>query len=368
MITDDVAHAIALNAVCPYFTMFPLNFPVRILRSQAKKNEHVLDPFCGRGTTNFAARLLGLRSLGIDSSPVAAAITAAKIASATPDEIVEEAAAIITSTPSRTRPRGEFWQRAYHASVMDKLCRLRSGLLQDCSTDARRALRGIILGALHGPRTKGLPSYFSNQCTRTYAPKPRYATNFWRSRKLAPPKVDVLGVIRRRAERYYLGNLPRGLGEVHLGDSRDEQSFSASTHGEFTWIITSPPYYGMRTYIPDQWLRNWFLGGPDVVSYSAEGQLVHSSPKDYVSELRQVWQNSAKVCRDGARLVIRFGGISDRRADPLDLVKQSLKESDWTVETIRQAGLASKGKRQADSFLRERSNPMMEYDVWARLV
>lgn len=368
MIADNAAHAVALNAVCPYFTMFPLDFPVRILRSQAKKNEHVLDPFCGRGTTNFAARLLGLRSLGIDSSPVAAAITAAKIASATPDEIVEEAEVIIDSVSLRTRPRGEFWRRAYHPSVLDNLCRLRAGLLHDCSTDARRALRGIILGALHGPRTKGVPSYFSNQCTRTYAPKPRYATNFWRSRKLVPPKVDVLSVIRKRADRYFSSDLPRGLGEVYLGDSRDEQSFSASAHSEFAWIITSPPYYGMRTYIPDQWLRNWFLGGPDVVSYSADGQLVHSSPADYVSELRQVWQNSAKVCRDGARLVIRFGGIRDRRADPLDLVKQSLEEPDWTIQTIRQAGLATKGKRQADSFLRKRSSPMMEYDVWARLV
>lgn len=368
MKVEKAAQAVALNAVCPYFTMFPLDFPMRILRSQAKKNDRILDPFCGRGTTNFAARLLGLRSLGIDSSPIAAFITAAKLASATPKQIVDEAQAIIRSVRPSPLPRGAFWKRAYHPSVLETLCRLRAGLLQDCSTDARRALCGIVLGALHGPRTKGLPSYFSNQCTRTYAPKPRYATNFWRSRKLAPPKVDVVDVIRRRAERYFSSCLPRGLGKVHLGDSRNEESFGSCERSEFAWIITSPPYYGMRTYIPDQWLRNWFLGGQDVVSYSVDGQLVHSSPDDYVSELRQVWENAAEVCRDSARLVIRFGGIRDRRADPLDLVKQSLKETDWKVETIQQAGLATKGKRQSDSFLRQRSSPMMEYDVWARLV
>lgn len=368
MIVTEAAQGIVLNAVCPYFTMFPLDFPIRILRSRAKKNEHVLDPFCGRGTTNFAARLLGLRSLGIDSSPVAAAITATKLASAKPDEIVKEAEEIIGSGVSGPRPEGEFWQRGYHAGVLNKICRLRAGLLQDCSTDARWALRGIILGALHGPRTKGLPSYFSNQCTRTYAPKPTYATNFWRSRGWVPPEVDVLDIIRRRAERYFSEDLPQSLGDVHLGDSRQEEPFGSSAHNEFAWIITSPPYYGMRTYIPDQWLRIWFLGGPDTVSYSSNGQIIHSSPDNYASELRQVWQNSAKVCRDGARLVIRFGGIRDRHVDPLDLVKRSLKGSDWTIQTIRQAGLATKGKRQADSFLRKRSSPMMEYDVWARLV
>ena len=66
--------AMALNAICPYFTMFPLGFPLRILRERAARADWVLDPFCGRGTTNYAARVLGLPSLGVDSSPVAVAI------------------------------------------------------------------------------------------------------------------------------------------------------------------------------------------------------------------------------------------------------------------------------------------------------
>jgi hypothetical protein len=41
-------------------------------------------------------------------------------------------------------------------------------------------------------------------------------------------------------------------------------------------IVTSPPYYGMRTYLPDQWIRNWFLGGPPEVDYSIKGQLPHT--------------------------------------------------------------------------------------------
>jgi hypothetical protein len=57
----------ALNAVCPYFTMYPLSFPLKILQRHAQPESWVLDPFCGRGTTNYAARLLGLPTIGIDS-------------------------------------------------------------------------------------------------------------------------------------------------------------------------------------------------------------------------------------------------------------------------------------------------------------
>ena len=38
----------ALNGVCPYFTMFPLAFPLKILKSRARESDLVLDPFCGR--------------------------------------------------------------------------------------------------------------------------------------------------------------------------------------------------------------------------------------------------------------------------------------------------------------------------------
>jgi DNA modification methylase len=69
----------ALNAICPYFTMFPLEYPLRVLRVHRKDQPIVMDPFCGRGTTLFAARQLGLQAHGIDSSPVAVAIARAKL-------------------------------------------------------------------------------------------------------------------------------------------------------------------------------------------------------------------------------------------------------------------------------------------------
>jgi len=345
--------------------MFPLDFPLNILQREAQPGDVVLDPFCGRGTTNFAARLLGLRSLGVDSSPVAVAITAAKLATATVDEILAEARRIL-EREARQIPAGEFWQWAFHPDVLNALCRFREAFLEDCTTGARIALRGIILGALHGPKQKAFPSYFSNQSPRTYAPKPAYAVRFWQGRGLVPEPVDVLAIIERRARRYY-GTLPPVTATARLADSREPTALQPeSPETRFNWVITSPPYYGMRTYIPDQWLRHWFVGGPDVVDYTTRDQVVHSSPQDFAADLRRVWRNASSVCAEGATMVIRFGGITDRRADPLCIIEDSLEESGWLIQTIKDAGTSRSGKRQADTFLRNKTTPMPEYDVWAR--
>lgn len=356
-----------LNGLCPYFTMFPLSFPLGILQRRSRPGHAVLDPFCGRGTTNFAARLLGLTSLGVDSSPVATAVTAAKLVSASPASILNVLDRILGSEIVHQVPQGEFWEWAFDAEVLHTLSKLRQALIRDCRSSARVALRGIVLGALHGPRQKFVPSYFSNQSPRTFAPKPGYAVRFWKAHRQKPQQIDVRKVIVHRAHRFYGCAVPRVDSHVSLADSRDKAALDPATaRRRFNWVVTSPPYYGMKTYVPDQWLRNWFVGGPSNVDYTLSGQLTHSGPDEFARDLRSVWVNAWGACAAGARLVIRFGGIRDRNVEPLELLKESLTQSGWKIETVRSAGNAQDGRRQAHSFLRVRTNPVLEYDVWAR--
>lgn len=358
-----------LNAICPYFTMFPLDFPLGVLSRNQEPGGAVIDPFCGRGTTNFAARLCSLPTAGIDTSPVAKAATAARLAHAEPKEITAAVDVILNRHDPVEVPKGDFWELAYRGDVLEDVCRLRSALLGDwAATDTAAALRGIVLGALHGPIGRVKQSYFSNQCPRTYAPKPAYAVRFWTERGLVPPKANVLEIVGERAERYYGHPLPTITGSAIQGDSRCGATVEAACAeiGELGWIITSPPYLGMRTYGADQWLRNWFLGGKSEVEYSAIDQLSHASEVDFANNLRQVWRNVGRYCRPGATMVVRFGAIGSRPVDePANLLKMSLERTHWVATDLEYAYSADRGKRQANTFSLTSRRPRDEVDVWA---
>jgi hypothetical protein len=346
--------------------MFPLAFPLTILR-RASAEDWVLDPFCGRGTTLYAARLLGLPCVGVDSNPVAAAIASAKLCHVTPDDVATLAERLlVTSDPNVVRPTGDFWEGCFHPDTLAELCKLRARLLQRCSTQTEVALRAVLLGILHGPVNKGLPTYLSNQMPRTYATKPNPAVNYWRKRGLVPMRVGTLDATRRRAA-FTFARLPAPVaGRVFQADSR---RLRLPRRRRFRWVITSPPYYGMRTYFPDQWLRNWFVGGPDTVSYAVADQLPHSGEEAFVVGLAAVWQRTAAVCEAGATLAVRFGTLPSVSKDPRGMLLRSLREADagWRVTTIRNAGTAQQGKRQYEQFGASKSDPIEEIDLYAKL-
>jgi hypothetical protein len=260
-------------------------------------------------------------------------------------------------------PFGEFWSLAYHERTLTQICQLREALLNECSSSTRILLRSIILGALHGPRPKGKPSYFSNQSPRTFAPKPNYAVKFWTEHGMYPDDIDVLPIIKTRADRYLSAPLPDIDSKVEIGDSRIAGAFSDMPKARF--IVTSPPYFGMRTYLPDQWLRLWFLGGPDYVEYRQhEWQLNHSSAAHFAVELSGVWKNVASLATAEGRLIIRYGGIHDRAVDPMDVLKKSLIDSNWKMVTARAVPDSDNGRRQARQFQTEPKKAIVEHDVY----
>lgn len=356
-----------LNAICPYYTMFPLSFPLSVL-SNASTDERVLDPFAGRGTTLFAARLLGIESVGIDSSAVAAHLAAAKLAYCSATDVVQLATEVLENyVADEEMPHGEFWDWAYDRETLSEICTLRSYLSAptEAESDVRIMLRALLMGILHGPKNKSTPTYLSNQMPRTYATKPGAAVRFWKARDLHPERVPVLDAIRRRAE-YTLSALPRRIsGSVARADSRDYLRDSEECIGSFDWVITSPPYFGMRSYIPDQWLRNWFIGSAPIVEYRENGQVGGNSENGFVDALADVWAKAADVCNSGARLVIRFGSLPSLRKDPLTIVQRSIKESTaWHVDRIDSAGVPPDSRRQASQF-KASGKYVDEVDVWA---
>jgi hypothetical protein len=131
-----------LNAICPYFTMFPLTFPLARL-SRAQRNQQVLDPFCGRGTTNFAARLLGLASVGIDTNPVAVSIASAKLVAPAVDEVVTLCGKILGSRKIPDDiPNEPFWRWAFAPKTLIEICKLRDFFKREFGLNAKSELGG----------------------------------------------------------------------------------------------------------------------------------------------------------------------------------------------------------------------------------
>jgi hypothetical protein len=359
----------ALNAICPYFTMFPLEYPNRVLKRHLKEEPVVLDPFCGRGTTLFSARQFGFSAWGIDASPVAVAIAKAKLASCDIEAPLQLAAKLIADTDPAELPNSPFFSSAYQKSTLRDVCALREGLLElESETDASSILRAAALGCLHGPLPKHIENagYFSNQMPRTYASKPDYAVKFWKERNLKAPKIDVLRVLRRKIGR--LVGLeqasPCSISHVLHGDAQSKDLYQSISTAPSV-VITSPPYYGMRTYVQDQWLRNWFLGGPDSIDYSAGAQLDHGGQQAFAVSLGKVWGNIANsaASSDSLHMYVRFGIIPSAHVDAKKLFRASLEASGirWREVSVRSAKSADVGKRQADQMKAE-SAAAVEFD------
>lgn len=374
MSTTGMVRQHPLNGICPYYTMFPLDFPKRVLR-HASTDQTVVDPFCGRGTTLFAARESGLISYGIDTSPVAAAISRSKLTTATAESVLDAYDALMHLASPADIPQSPFWDYAYHPETLATLCSLRAALLAAASQPDEppdiTLLRGLVLGALHGPLNQGdVPSsFFSNQMMRTFALKPNYAVRYWSARHLLPPFSDVRAVIARRARRL-LHDVPPMTAPAHVmqSDARHASSYDALPT-TIDWVVTSPPYLGMVTYEVDQWLRLWFLGGPPYPVYGNANQLRHHDIDTFAHDLATVWDQIANHASPDIHMVIRFGALGSRRADYVNLIKQSLQASHapWRLTTVRTAGHAEKGRRQSVSMgKRGRSATIEERDFYVR--
>lgn len=357
----------ALNAICPYFTMFPLEYPTKILKRFKSESPIILDPFCGRGTSLFAARKLGLDAWGIDSSPVAVAIARAKLASCEPHAVVELAEKLLQEQYKVPVPKNEFFSWAYHIDTLTQLCTIRHGLLNlEKDTDESIVLRALCLGALHGPLSKSIDSasYFSNQMLRTFSSKPDYSVRYWKERNMLPPKIDIISVIRKRVFRLHglTDKIPSNFQQVLMGDSRLSKSLEL-VRNDFNTVITSPPYYGMKTYVQDQWLRNWFLGGADYVDYSVNQQLDHNGHAVFADSLGQVWRNMALSNAERLKMFVRFGIIPSAKVDAKKLFLESLEASNvnWKIVSIRNAKTANEGKRQAGQ-MKSNSTAALEFD------
>lgn len=350
------------HALCPYFAMFPESFALRWISRLTKRDEFVLDPFSGRGTTALTAILNGRKSISSDVNDVAFCLTKAKTNAPTLARLLAKLSELerkfySSSQASDIADLPRFFRYAFHQHTLEQILFLRDNL-QWKTKNVDTMIAALALGALHGDSG---PYYFSNQMPRTISTKPAYSIKFWRDNKLRPNYRDVFDILRARSSYRYESIVPRGESHVLQSDVRCLNRPELRRF-DVRCVITSPPYLNVTNFEEDQWLRLWFLGGPDIPTVkrlSKDDR--HLREDSYWKFISDMWHSLGTILSRNAHIVIRIGS----RKLPPAFMKAKLLECSAASgrETFLVSSRVSEIKnRQTDAFRPGSTGCLVEID------
>nr|WP_281408963.1 DNA methyltransferase [Mesorhizobium sp. B2-8-9] len=294
--------------MCPYFAMFPEEYVARQLLAFTRPGDLVLDPFCGRGTTILESALHSRRAIGTDVNLVAACVSGAKAEVPSLAEVLQRLDYLEVNcvADGLLVPEGEFFQYCFHTNTLEELLFLRAELRwREDPVD--RFIAAVALGALHGEAHRS-PNYLSNRMPRTISTKPEYSVRWWKERNLLPERRTVFPILRTLSRSRLSVPAPSGLAKVALQDARNCGEVFAEHQGEVRLMVTSPPYLDTTDYSEDQWLRIWFLGGPERPTRKMSLDDRHTNKENYWDFLAEVWKGTANLLGEEATIAIRIGG------------------------------------------------------------
>jgi hypothetical protein len=298
------------HSICPYFAMFPEAFVRRNVLAWSNRDDIVLDPFSGRGTTVLESLLNGRRGIGVDTNPVAVCLSKAKANPPSFDEIVRRLDAL-ESLSCRFKPNApevtdEFFTLCFHEKTLRQILFLKHALdWRGSSADC--FIAALSLGCLHGESHR-TELCFSNRMPRTISTKPAYSVRWWRANGCVPPHRDVFSILRTSAAYRYGSPPPSVKGRVVEGDVRRARTLLRSYLNRVKLVITSPPYLDITDYHEDQWLRLWFLGGPRKPITGQGKDDRHRRVESYWQFLREAWRGVSPLLQASAQVVVRIGG------------------------------------------------------------
>ena len=142
------------HTMCSYLGTFPASLSRAMISLLSEEGDRVIDPFSGRGTTLLEARLLGRHALVSDLNPMAVALSRAKNADVTYEQVISEIDALRAAYDRpmylpEAHVQPDDILLIYSPETLAQLCYLRRRLLRS-TTDVRAFLLGALLGVMHG--------------------------------------------------------------------------------------------------------------------------------------------------------------------------------------------------------------------------
>ncbi len=276
----------------------------------------IFDPFCGKGTTLLAARLLGFAAYGMDIAPEAVLCTTAKLVGVN----FQSLRSYITSMrliPQPLRRVPSSVRAFFHRRTLAELLSVRDKLICDLksSDDRKRAnatfVAASLLGILHGHASYSL----SISSAHAYSMAPGYVLRYAADHGLKPPVRKVKACLLEKMKRCLDASLPECVQfDVRRGSAISCSSVFPELVGKVDLILTSPPYLNAQTYAKDNWLRLWLLGF-DHKALKPE-YIETGSIQCYKGLMRVVFQELYKMLKPGGRLICIAGDVRSRTHRP----------------------------------------------------
>lgn len=292
---------------------FPLAVALSLLERFGEESSTVLDPFCGKGTTLLAGRLLGRRTFGLDVAPEAVVCTTAKLVDADPDGIQAyiERLPLQHHQPERVPTTVRTF---FHQETLRQLLSIRLKLTRDARSSRERAhtagtfTLATLLGILHGHAAYSL----SIPSAHAYSMSPAYVRRYAREHGLRKPRRDVKACLAAKASRCLSEPIVASPGyRVKLGSVLSLEKHFPDLLGQIDLVLTSPPYLNAQTYAKDNWLRLWLLGYDyrDI----KHAYLQTGSPRGYTDLMTNALRQIGLLLRPGGRLILIAGDVLMRR-------------------------------------------------------
>jgi hypothetical protein len=343
-----------LHSLCSYQGKLKPSIAHFLVSWFSAPGDVVLDPMSGVGTIPFEARRQGRIGIGNDLSPLAYAVTSAKLEPVDFDAVSSalcDLRAFLeqgTSLEDLSRQVDVSWglnksiREYFHPETLRQLLLARCYFLDvgRRGDPAMNLLRASIMHILHGNRPYALSR-------RSHPVTPLAPTGPIEYR----PLMDQL---QRRIDRVLPGLLELASdfpdGVAVEGDFRDVGAYSADV------VITSPPFARSLRFWSSNWMRLWFAGWePDDFKTEPSRYLEMEQRSNY-DPYREFVLASAASLKPGGRLIMHLGETP--KENMVDLIAPYLEPEfkvvfagRENVEDTETHGLTDKGATVAHWYL-----------------
>jgi len=251
------------HGIHPYTAKLIPQIPRYFTEKYTKKNDIVLDPFCGSGTALLEAKLLDRNAIGIDINPLAVLISEVKTTPLNLDEVEFAIKSVMENIKHDDEgitvnfPNIDYWFCKKAQNELSKIKHNIENLDGRFSDDIYKFLLVCFSSIIRKS------SYADPRMAKTYRSKRviEKVKNGW-----VPTPIQYFGeALDKNFERVKLLsdilNTNNNYVKVFQGDARETSIILKQKKiKKVDFIITSPPYINAQDYFRSYKLELWWLG------------------------------------------------------------------------------------------------------------